>query len=123
MEPASQPPRATLISWLKLNLALTMFAISMVSALCGGLVTATWNVATARFHIDTMTEENKRLADRVKVLETSMVDVDHRFNENTAHIADLRQVRDAELSGIYQRIGVLETQVKFFGGKLMGVRQ
>lgn len=108
------PPRATLVGWLKLNLALTMAIVSICSACAGALVTATWRVAMTERTLDDLVAAVKRDDDQIASLHHDMVDVDRRFNESGEHFNDVRRQMDGDHGALQARVGVLEAQLRFF---------
>lgn len=99
--PTEEPPRATLIKWLRLNLALTTAIVGAVGAGAGALVSGTWRVAQYEAH--------------QAQIDANQADMDKRIGglENDRHERDERRIRLANDMGLVnQRIGVLEEQAK-----------
>jgi hypothetical protein len=114
--PPIEPPRSV-VKWLRANVGLGMAAISLVSAICGGMVSATWHVANAGYQLDDVEKTIAGQRRELDVLHADMVDVDRRLNEGTAHVADLRRERDGEVAALRSRVDVLEAQLRFFADR------
>ena len=92
-------PSSKVVTWLRLNLALTMALVSLISVSLGFLIATTVRVTKVQ-----LTIEDSAL--KVVVLQGNIVDVDHRLNAITAEIADLNtraEVLKATLAFIYDR--------------------
>jgi hypothetical protein len=83
-EPAQVPTRATLVKWLRLNLALVLFVTGMVTSISGGLITGTLSVA----HYDTRVTDMER---SVSALERDRTERDER---RIKLAKDLSQIND-----------------------------
>jgi hypothetical protein len=117
-----EPPRSTLVGWLKLNLALTMFVISMVSGIGGALVSATWHIVDAGHDIVDVTRANARTADDVTKLRVEADDITKRLSDDATHLYELRRQRDMELAALAGRVAVLEAQMAFFADRQLPVK-
>jgi len=84
-------PQSALVRWLKLNLGLTMFGMSLISASAGFLVSATVRVTQVQISVDDS-------AAKVVVLQANIVDIDHRLNDLTAHLADVHRQTEHEVA-------------------------
>jgi hypothetical protein len=89
-------PQYALVRWLKLNLGLTMFGMSLISASAGFLVSATVRVTRVQISVDDS-------AVKVVALQANIVDIDHRLNDLTAHLADARRLTDQEVADVDRR--------------------
>lgn len=88
------------VTWLRLNLALTMALVSLISVSLGFLIATTVRVTKVQ-----LTIEDSAL--KVVILQGNIVDVDHRLNAITAEIADLNtraEVLKATLAFMYDRM-------------------
>jgi hypothetical protein len=117
-----EPPRATVIGWLKLNLALTMFVISIVSAIGGALTTATWQIADTTHAIADANTNMTRVAKESADLRIDLTDLDRRLTIETINVLDMRRTRDMEVAALSGRVAVLEAQVHFFADRFMAAK-
>ena len=88
------------VTWLRLNLALTMALVSLISVSLGFLIATTVRVTKVQ-----LTVEDSAL--KVVILQGNIVDVDHRLNAITAEIAELNtraEVLKATLAFMYDRM-------------------
>lgn len=100
---AEEPPRATVIKWLRLNLAITTAIVAVASAGVGSLITGTYRLAQFEFHQSNTETAAADLAKRVEGL------------ENDRHERDERRIKlERDLGLVNQRLSVVEDQNKTF---------
>jgi hypothetical protein len=98
------PSGAAVARWLRQNLAVTAFVISLVSAVVGALINGTFRIANYDYRLAALEAAVAPKADR-------MAQIEIRLNA-----ADERRIADTTAYGVInQRIGVLESQVRFLG--------
>lgn len=112
------PPPANLVGWLKLNLAMTMFVVSLASGIGGALVTATWRIAMAGRTLEDLSRLITQQGEQLAGLHRDMVDVDRRFNDDAGRLNETRRQRDAEVAAMKEQIAVLKAQMVFFGDRV-----
>jgi CheY-like chemotaxis protein len=124
-----QPPRSTLVNWMKINLVFLIgLAISFLLATVGGIwATGVWFSDLKHDNAEVRAvnaAQDRRLDDS----HNAVVDIDRRLNEMTGRLADAR--RDAEtnlanarretdqsLAAEREGLAVLQAQLRFLGDR------
>lgn len=100
--PPVEPTRATLVKWLRLNLGVTMFILSIASGVSGAVVSSTLKIANYDFRLKTLEIIGETQNQRLDRLELTL-----------GGMAERRVKLASDLGVINDRIGVLEERTKF----------
>lgn len=98
--------------WLRVNLALLMFAISVISGTGGAVVAATMRIARYDFRLDTMERGRIILAERMDAVELRSRQRDADAEAAAKDISERRIKLARDLGDVYQRLGIVEQQAK-----------
>jgi hypothetical protein len=126
----AEPSRAKLITWLRVNLGLTLFLTGALSGTVTTLITATLAYGDFLHHRNDQDAQIAEIKAKVegdattKGLLNDMIDVDRRFREAAANLAEMRRIRDQQLAeqrqrdsdtdaDLRSRLNLLEAQAKW----------
>lgn len=117
-EPIASPLHTSMLTWLRLNIAVTVAGISITTAAGGLLFRAGSYMASQESTMASVTVANHQIDLRMDGLHDAIVDVDRRLNTITANDFEARREVDHDSASIAERVGVLEAQMKFVADRV-----
>jgi hypothetical protein len=114
------PPRATLIRWLRLNLAMTLSMVGVICTLAGGLITATWRVSRYDQRLEAIEHQqtdNAPTIARIGPIDVSIADINNRMRALEIDRAE----RDKKWSDLREELGKMHGHSDVVDDKLLFV--
>jgi hypothetical protein len=107
----TEPPRTTVIKWLRVNLAVTMAVFTIVSGAGGMVVGGTWRVSKYDSRFTDLEEKVRKIEER-EVKRAVQDENEARSAQADIHERDMRRIKLAQdLGEVYSQLRVLRNQV------------
>lgn len=114
---ASAATNNSILGWLRINLSVTLALISIASGIAGALISGTLRVAATDYRLSDVTRITNEHQKQIDQFHSDMIDVDRRLNSGVTYTNDVRRTEDSHISGLQERIAVLEAQLRFLADR------